>query len=191
LERRYLPIMSLIPVCSTRNLPAMSTIRTALQPAKRVSGSERAKMFDYLAKKDQAFSQVWKSPHLWLAMWLLFLGTTILWHVVQTKQPPTFDALTYFQKAKNCWENLYQLKLKNPLNVDPTFRPPGTILMSYPLGFDSDFHAFYFRSVYFPIICFVAAIYLAGYKRSLQHSTKWTLALFAICLSSLPTFYHF
>src|SRR5699024_9285785 len=49
----------------------------------------------------------------------------------------------------------------------------------------------YFRSVYFPIIFLLLAAVVAGYRPGMSASERWDLALLAVFLSALPTFYHF
>ncbi|MGZ8546869.1 MAG: hypothetical protein ACXWVU_05685, partial [Sulfuricurvum sp.] len=112
-------------------------------------------------------------------------------HALQSQQPPIYDAATYYQKAYNFWIKIHQHKLFNPLNVEPSFRPPGTILMSYPFGFDIDYRGFYFRSVFFPIILLNIAVVISGYRHELGSRSKWHLVLFAMFLSTLPCFYYF
>src|SRR5205085_7417107 len=89
--------------------------------------------------------------------WLVFLGIALWQHAKNSQMPPTYDALNYFAKGKNIWLHLRGKHFVNPFNLPPTYRPPGTVLMSFPLGYHNDFHGFYFRSVFFPIVCFVAA----------------------------------
>jgi hypothetical protein len=126
-----------------------------------------------------------------LFLWLAFLGWSVWQHARLSHQPPVYDAATYFQKAHNFWAATHQSKLFNPLNVDPTFRPPGTVLMSYPFGFDVDYRGFYFRSVFFPIALLVIAVVVAAYDRGLQSAAKWYLVLVAAFLSTLSGFYQF
>lgn len=130
-------------------------------------------------------------PHVLLGVWLILIGVGIWQHAAKAVQPPVYDTLTYYQKAKNFWTTVYEGKLINPFNIAPTFRPPGTIVMSYPFGFSEDFHAFYFRSVFFPALCLVFAVYIAGYSRKMDNKDTWNLAVLAIFLSTLPMFYHF
>ena len=129
-------------------------------------------------------------PHIVVLVWLLFLGVTIWSHAVSSQQPPIYDAISYFQKAKNFWEYIDRGQWFNPLNIQPTVRPPGTVLMSYPFGISTEFHGFHFRSVYFPILGVVFAVYLAiGFSRAL--TMGWGMAGIALLLSSLPLFYQF
>jgi len=130
-------------------------------------------------------------PHIILGIWLVLIGAGIRQHTARAVQPPIYDALTYFQKAKNFWGTVYEGKLVNPFNIAPSFRPPGTIVMSYPLGFSTDFRPFYFRSVFLPILCVVFAVYAAGYSRIMGNSEKWDLACLAMFLTTIPMFHHF
>lgn len=132
-------------------------------------------------------------PHLVVLLWLSFLGVTVWSHAQRAEIPPIYDASTYFLKARNVWKDLHEngLKFINPLDVEPTIRPPGTILMSYPAGFSADFRGFYFRSVFFPIGCLVLAVYIASFDLASPSSAQWNLALLAIFASGLPLFYHF
>jgi hypothetical protein len=132
-----------------------------------------------------------KSPHVWVLLWLVFLGFAIWWHAKKATQPPLYDAFSYYKKAENLWANIHSRNWQNPLEVAPTFRPPGTVLLSYPLGFRKDFRGFYFRSSYFPILLLVLAIYVAGYFPGEQLRQQWNLAFFVVLLSTLPTLYHF
>ena len=134
----------------------------------------------------------WKAiiPHVIVILWLTYLGAMIWQHNVQSVQTPQYDPLTYMQKALNFWKAVDQGKLFNPLNLDPTNRPPGTILMSYPFGFSSDFKGFLFRSVFVPILCIVLAVYAAaGIPRT--SVAGWSVAAVAILFSAIPMFYNF
>lgn len=124
-------------------------------------------------------------------MWIVFLGFAI-WHdVKKTTMPPSYDALVYFEKGKNVWEHLNPKNFVNPLNVESTYRPPATVLMSFPFGYRDDFRGFYFRSIFIPVLCFMAAVYIAGYSTRTSTLRSWILCFAAIFLSSIPFFYHF
>ena len=126
-----------------------------------------------------------------LFLWVCFIGVTIWQHAQQSLQPPIYDAYTYFQKAYNFWTEWHQLKPFNPFNVPPTLRPPGTVLMSYPFGFDADFRPFYFRSVFLPIFFISLAVVISGYHRKLDVQDKWNLLLVAVFVSVTPCLYLF
>src|SRR5713226_383037 len=111
-----------------------------------------------------------------LFAWVIFLGLAI-WHdAKKSTMPPTYDALAYFEKGRNVWQHLKHKTFINPLNVDPSYRPPGTVLMSFPFGYHDDFRGFYFRSVYIPILCFTIAAYIAGYSASASTLWRWMLS---------------
>src|SRR5437667_3961452 len=133
----------------------------------------------------------WLLPHILLVLWLTFLGITIWQHVHRASLPPIYDAMEYFQKAKNVWAIFTGPKLHNPFNVDPAFRPPGTVLMSYPFGFSMNFHGFYFRSILLPLLCIVGSVYVIGYYKPATRSPQWNLAMLSIFLTSFPSFYYF
>lgn len=126
-----------------------------------------------------------------LLFWVTFIGFSMWKHAQESLQPPLYDASTYYLKAYNFWSKIHQHKLFNPLNVEPSFRPPGTVLMSYPFGFDTDYRGFYFRSIFLPIVLLVLAVVVGGYRRELDSKCKWHLVLSAAFLSSLPCFYYF
>lgn len=129
-------------------------------------------------------------PHLLVIIWLLYLGISIWQHSIHSVQPPMYDPLGYIQKAINFWRAVEQGNFINPLNLEPTVRPPGTILMSYPFGFFHDFHGFHFRSVFFPILCIVAAVYITAGTIQIKTASGWVAAI-AFLFSSLPLFYFF
>jgi hypothetical protein len=128
-------------------------------------------------------------PNVVIMLWLLFLGITIWQHALHSTQPLLYDPLGYMLKAKHFWEAVGQGKLFNPLNLDPVARPPGTVLVSYPFGFSDDFLGFRFRSVFLPIVCIVAAVYIAAGAVQSVAIAGWKAAI-AVLFSSLPMFYH-
>jgi len=130
-------------------------------------------------------------PLFVLLLWLAFVGAAVWQHAQRATQPPIHDASTYFLKAHNFWANVHSEKRVNPLDIEPTFRPPGTVLMSYPFGFDTDYRGFFFRSVYLPIVLLAAGVLIAGYGRDLSVASVWYLVLVACFLSTLPFFYYF
>ena len=127
-------------------------------------------------------------PHVLVACWLLYLGVSIWQHALHSVQTPFYDPLTYMQKAVNFWRSVDSGLFFNPFNLEPTVRPPGTILMSYPFGLTPDFHGFYFRSVFLPILSIVAAIYIVAGLVQVKAS-GWRVAAMVFLFSSLPMFY--
>lgn len=126
-----------------------------------------------------------------LLAWLALIGWSVWQHASRAEQPPVHDAQTYYMKAHSFWANLHGAERVNPLNLAPYIRPPGTVLMAYPLGFDADFRGFYFRSVFLPIVLLAIGIVLAGYDRKLEAASNRYLVLVAAFLATLPAFYHF
>lgn len=124
-------------------------------------------------------------------LWIVFVCFAVWQHAERSTQPPIYDAFTYFLKARNFWDSLSAGKLVNPLDLAPTFRPPGTVLMSYPLGFDMDYRGFYFRSIFLPIVLVTMAVFIAGYRRNLDSRGQWLAVLLAAFFASLPGFYYF
>ena len=129
-------------------------------------------------------------PHILVICWIAFLGVTIWDHASRSVVPPVYDPLGYLQKAMNFWRCINHGQYVNPLNIPPSSRPPGTILMSAPFGYPVDLHWFYFRSVFFPVVCVVASVYLAAWKSKVLLE-NWVIAATALLFSSLPMFYHF
>lgn len=129
-------------------------------------------------------------PHILVICWIAFLGVTIWDYASRSVVPPLYDSMTYLQKGINFWRSIQNGKFINPFNIVPAVRPPGTILMSAPFGHPVDLHWFYFRSVFFPLVCVVAAVYLAVWK-SKKLMENWVIAAAALFFSSLPMFYHF
>jgi hypothetical protein len=126
---------------------------------------------------------------LCLCLIVLFIG---VWnHVKESEQPPLFDAISYMVKAKAFWDMVASGHWKNPLNLQPILRPPGTILMSYPFGFSEDYKGFLARSIILPVLVFVAALYVAASRKKMSRAEHLDLLAIALILASLPCFYHF
>ena len=141
-----------------------------------------------------------KKEYLPLAILILALttlGTILFLHVSLSQQIPFFDALDYITKAKNFWNTIHQFRWLepqawvSPLNIQPTVRPPGTILMSYPLGFSDNPHGFLFRSIFLPIILFVAALWIIARPYCATLKDQWILVTLCLAFATLPLFYHF
>src|SRR3972149_1906759 len=122
-------------------------------------------------------------PHLLVVCWLIYLGITIWQHAHHSVQPPLYDPLSYMLKAMNFWQVVEHGKFINPLNIVPTSRPPGTILMSYPFGFTPDFRGFHFRSVFFPIICIIAAVYIVAGTTKARGRGRGRAGILFLCFS--------
>lgn len=143
-----------------------------------------------LCSADKSAKPAWLVwlPHVLVACWLLYLGVSIWQHALHSVQTPFYDPLSYMYKAVNFWRSVDKGLIFNPFSLEPTVRPPGTILMSYPFGLTLDFHGFYFRSVFLPILSVVAAIYIVAGPAQVKAS-GWPVAATAFLFSSLPMFY--
>src|SRR5215467_3819201 len=75
-------------------------------------------------------------PWLLAACWFLYIAWAVWQHVQTSGQPLVFDALTYWLKARSVWQCLAEGRWGDIFAAEPTTRPPGTVLMSYPFGFD-------------------------------------------------------
>jgi hypothetical protein len=132
-----------------------------------------------------------RSPEICGLVWLGLVAAAIWLHTHATAQAPIYDAFSYYQKAHNFWETMRAGKWFNPLNVEPTFRPPGTILMSYPFGFNPDPRDFYFRSVYFPISLLFLSVLIAAYRIEDDFWARLRAILTAIFFTTITLPYHF
>jgi hypothetical protein len=132
-----------------------------------------------------------RSPELAGAAWLILLAAAIWTHTHATQQAPIYDAFSYYWKAYNFWASVHAGIWFNPLNIQPTFRPPGTILMSYPLGFNQDPRGFYFRSVYLPAALFFLAVLITAYQARDDLWSRCRAILTAIFFTSITLPYHF
>ena len=132
----------------------------------------------------------WKPwfPHLAVIVWLFYLAITIWAHATLSQQPPLYDALGYFLKGKNFWDLLWQHHVFNPF-VWPEYRPPGTILMSFPYGYDG-FQAFHFRSVFFPIVLAAIAGWIVLRENAAKAEPAAIYVVLVLAVTSLPMFYE-
>jgi hypothetical protein len=123
--------------------------------------------------------------------WMIALAVGIWLHTNATQQTPLWDAFTYFEKAYRFWKSVDDGHWVNPFNVPNSFRPPGTILMSYPFGFTPNPKWFYFRSVYFPAILLFLSPIVAVYKSNDDRIIRWMIIATAALFSTVTTLYQF
>jgi hypothetical protein len=126
-----------------------------------------------------------------LVVWLILIGVAIWPYAEMEVEPPAWDALSYAAKAASFWNAIDHRHFFNPFNLAPTGRPPGTVLMSYPFGFSNDFNAYYFRSIFFPIVLLAAAPYIACYHSGASSRSCWILAVLALAFCGMPVLYQF
>ncbi len=55
-----------------------------------------------------------KSPYVWVALWLIFLGSAIWLHAKRASQPPLYDAFSYYSKAQDPTKPSFDVKV--PVN---------------------------------------------------------------------------
>jgi len=125
------------------------------------------------------------------ALWVAAVLVGVALAVLRATEPPVWDSLSYVQKGFAFWQAVGEGKLFNPFNLHMTVRPPGTILMSYPLGWSDDFRWFYFRSIAIPLCLLTAAVFIAGWPERLTAKGRWALAAMAIALAGMPLLYQF
>jgi hypothetical protein len=121
----------------------------------------------------------------------LALGIGIHIKAARAIAPPIFDPMTYYIKGALAWREWSSGHLVNPLNVPPANRPPGTILVSSPLGFSPDFRSFFFRSTYIPVVVFVIAFWVLAESQVRRPRQRWANLVGALMLAALPMFYQF
>jgi hypothetical protein len=130
-------------------------------------------------------------PVSWNIAWLCLLGWLIWRHVSVSDQPLIGDGRGYWLKARTFWNLAANGAWFNPFNIEPTVRPPGTILMSYPFGFSESIKGFLFRSVFFPISLSLLGVQVAGRLTKQSAGRGIDLACIAAFVCSAPLFYHF
>ncbi len=130
-------------------------------------------------------------PQIVVGLWFLFVGAAVWGHAARSTQPPIYDALTYAAKAKEVWTAVGQGRVLELLNISPADRPPGSVLMSYPFGFDGTFHGFHFRSVFIPVVLAYLAVGIAGLGEGSPRSAPWTLVRLGLCVSCMPILFQF
>lgn len=124
-------------------------------------------------------------------LWIVCLAALLWIDAHRSVQPPIDDAFGYYEKAYNFWVAMHRPTWFNPLNLKPTFRPPGTVLMSYPFGFSRNPGGFYFRSVYFPAAMFFVAVMLTAYRADHPMPRRGFAILLAVFSTTVTLPYHF
>jgi len=130
-------------------------------------------------------------PAVAVLVWLAFVAWATWEHVQASGQPLIHDAITYWVKAKNLWASVAHGQWVSPLDVEPTTRPPGTVLMSYPFGFEESPKGFLFRSVFLGIALTALAVFLVACALPRIGTRAWDVACVALFLSALPMHFHF
>lgn len=121
------------------------------------------------------------------------IGYFVWQRINQSEIPPIYDALSYYSEAKYFWKNVFNGFPENPMNVGPALRPPGTVLMSYPFGFDKDYHWFFFRSVFLPFLLWVITIMILVWPKQVENKQRsyWNVLWSVLLLGPMPFFFTF
>jgi|688.fasta_scaffold00223_45 hypothetical protein len=122
-----------------------------------------------------------------LVAWLVIAGGLTWLRSRESVLPPVFDQMTYVQKAEGIWGSVLKGNRVNPLNIEPSVRPPGTVVLTAPFGPLQDVRNFYFRSVFVPVVIMAIAVFLVGVGVTGQ---GWYSALIAMIASSMPMFWQ-
>jgi hypothetical protein len=146
--------------------------------------------------QDSTLARTGRPAHTFLIVFALFSCVGVLFlgvwnHVQKSEAPLAGDPMKYMEKAKAFWDMVASGHWKNPLDLEPAIRPPGTVLMSYPLGFTEDFKGYLARSIILPVFLLVAALYIATFRKGMSRFEHVDLLAVALLLASLPCFYHF
>ncbi|NDC76696.1 MAG: hypothetical protein EBZ67_02285 [Chitinophagia bacterium] len=125
-------------------------------------------------------------PMLVLSAWVSCIGWMIWVKAHQSMYPPLEDPASYIMKAEKSWENASQGFPRNPLNVEMSMRPPGTVLISFPFGYNGDYKAFHFRTVFIPFLIWCWPI---GVSATI--SDKWLAVWISMLFGSQPFLLQF
>lgn len=129
----------------------------------------------------------WPALGLLLA-WLILTGSLTWIRSRESVVAPVWDQLSYVMKADAFWDTISTGKITNPLNIEPSSRPPGTILITAPVGPLKDYRNFYFRSAFLPVVLMAVAAFVAGVGVT---GLGWESAFVALLASSMPMFWQF
>lgn len=126
-----------------------------------------------------------------VGVWLSIVGWEIWLHASAATEPPVWDALTYSLKSKAFWDAVGSGKAFNPFALDPTVRPPGVVLVSYPFGFSDSYAGFYFRSNFIPALLLALSALVVGWATRTIGGSPLVVAGASVCIAGLPTIFQF
>jgi hypothetical protein len=134
-----------------------------------------------------------RGPLLLLAAWIVLIGGIQWMKAGQSPLPPIGDDFTFIWKAKNTWANIKQGFPLNPFDVSPAGRPPGTVLITYPFGFDNDYRSYRFRTVFIPFAVWTLAVLIICWplRGDLTARPRWLAAWAAMVFGANPFFFQF
>ncbi len=127
-------------------------------------------------------------PLLLLSVWVSGVGWFYWVKAHESLYPPTDDPVSYMMKAKNSWENACKGFPVNPLDVELSLRPPGTVLISFPFGYDGDYKAFHFRTVFIPFLIWTMAVLMVCWPIGSggRIADRWLAAWMAMLFGAHP-----
>lgn len=126
-----------------------------------------------------------------VAIWLAIVGCEIWFHAASATEPPVWDALSYSMKSKGFWDAIGAGHAFNPFSIEPSVRPPGVVLVSYPFGFSESFAGFYFRTNFVPALLLALSVLVVGWANQAVRNSPLVVAGMSICIAGLPTVFQF
>jgi len=102
--------------------------------------------------------------------------------------PPIYDPIGYYARAQLVLNALAKRDLHGVLNGPMSARPPGTAFVLYPFGFKASIHRFLFRSVFAPILIWVAALGIPIITRVSRRSDAILGSAVIVGLATMPLF---
>src|SRR5438034_2674105 len=126
-----------------------------------------------------------------VSIFLVLIGGGIRKRANMAVAPPIYDPIGYYARAQLVLNALAKGDLHGVLNGPMSARPPGTAFVLYPFGFKSSIHRFLFRSVFAPILIWVAALGIPIITRVSRRSDAILGSALIVGLATMPLFYHF
>ena len=126
-----------------------------------------------------------------VSIFLVPIGGGIWKRTHMAVAPPIYDPMGYYARAQLVSNALAKGDLHGVLNGPMSARPPGTAFVLYPFGFKASIHRFLFRSVFAPILIWVAALGIPIITRVSRRSDAILGSALIVGLATMPLFYHF
>jgi hypothetical protein len=126
-----------------------------------------------------------------VCVFLVLIGGGIWKRTHMSVAPPIYDPISYYCRAEAVWSALAKGDIHGILNGPMSVRPPGTVLVLYPLGFKVSIHSFLFRSVLAPILIWAIALSIPVVTQVTRRSDALLGSALIIGLTAMPLFYHF
>ena len=126
-----------------------------------------------------------------VTVWLTIVGCEIWFHAASATEPPVWDALSYSMKSKAFWDAVGSGHAFNPFALEPTVRPPGVVLVSYPFGFSERFSGFYFRTNFIPALLLALSVLIVGWATRTIRNSPFVVAGVSVCVAGLPMIFQF